>query len=220
MAIVSKSQEGGPAGLWTRIIRVDSDGNFSSNLPEVVTQTLNYETVEGKTKKEVEEKVREALKLHEASSTVRRKVILFAVSAKYRVVDETEGFPRLVEESKGDLFDEDRHGVFLSLSAGVFEEIARITEKGRRFEYEPLKSSLQRDLFPRDLHPRDRSVQPRNLLPWTQALEDYFANTVKAMTVLAQALKGLSTPEKVLALVAKSPCALPYHQPETVNARD
>lgn len=218
MAIISKSQEGGPAGLWTRVIRVDSDGNFSSNLPEVVAQTLGYSSVEGKTKREVEDKVDEAIRIHEASTNEKRKVILFSVSTKYCVRgNEEAGEPFYLDRSSGNFFENDQCGVSLALSVGVFEETVRVTSAGRRYEYRVMKSSLDPTLCPRDLLQRlPRDQQATNLLPWTQDLEDFFLRTAKAMTVLAQALKGLSTPEKVLAIVAQSACALPYSAPEAV----
>lgn len=217
MAIVSKSQEGGPAGLWTRIIRVDSEGTFSSNLPEVVAQTLGYKEVEGKTKAEVEGKVEDALRLHKESTSEKRKVILFKVEAKYCVMEDRNGLRLCVDKSGGDFFSDDRQGVSLALSVGVFEETARVTGKGRLYEYDLVESSLDRELAPRDFIPRGWMREPKtNLLPWTQELEDFFFRTAKAVTVLAQALRGLSTPEKVLALVAQSACALPYSAPEAV----
>lgn len=77
MPVISKSNVGFQGGYFLRVMKVDSKGNFSCNLPGPVAQHLGIEDAIGNTKDACEKEYKRIVTEYENATKKERTVIIF-----------------------------------------------------------------------------------------------------------------------------------------------
>ena len=201
MAIISKEQIGFETGSFLRVIKVNSEGTFSIELPEPVKRTVGFGVVEAESKDAALRMFGEALKKHRESRSTKRKVILFHIERTAYVWRNDKcvlnatgsGGGRTVAFAKG---------VALAVAANVFEE-TRIEMEGDkvRFNYDILPSTLPKSMQEgREIMPVAQ-LEARNKIDWTEERETFFARLGLAIENIILELEKLDSPETVSALI-------------------
>lgn len=192
---------------FVREVKCDAGGEFTCRLPDTAASLLGRTEVCGRSLKEVLQNFHEAIEEYKAINTTRRRVILYQVKMNAYVF---EG--EFCVLNRDDISF--TAGVAVAVMADVYEEVKISGPKGCQYTYERKDSKL-----PRSIQKGTQRLaggfykQPFGaLVEWSEERELFFCRLGLALERIAMELDKLSSPDKVLGMIAAGARLTGIHQ--------
>lgn len=206
MPIISKQACGLQAdgSTYWRIVKVDSAGNFSCELPKHMAEVLGYATVGGASLDELTRMENKAKDDFTNATRKTRKVILYVNKVTAYMYK-----PGLEEEKHVSFHVEDISFVdtqAVEFAACVANEIETKVGVSLQYEYELIPSTIPASTANALMCRSARRGKYTAQMDWTQEREDFFAGLARGMEHLIRALHAMN--QTGMAQIADNPNAL------------
>lgn len=211
MPVISKSKENCLGQQFTRVIKVNADGQFTSNVAPIITATLGVGEVSGASKSEMQRKYAELIERCENAVTTTRKVIVYKYKAHAYIMRDERCVLRRDDLSFAE-------GLGICLAAAVFEEVTT----NDLTSYNEIESSIPESALNCHLAYSTPCKHACNghLIEWTEDREAFFAKICGAMEALALQMEALSDTSKVCELAEKGGLPMLASGTTTTNQSD
>ncbi len=191
---------------FTKVIKVDSDGEFSIELPPLLVKTLQLKDskVRARTKDLVLGAFSDQCNAYRKAKTTTRKVILYRGEFSAHVMS-ADGKKALISVKDVSF----SNGMALDIGVGVYDEIKVEHEDNyHSYRYNYVTSDIPKALKIEDtshVDPSDKRESDTQVLDWTKEREAFFANMGTLLQGLIIKLHDMSEDRKKFAALTNQP---------------